>query len=1024
MLLLILDEHARAQKFFAHFNFLLPNHGLSETTNNFLYRDTRGFLWISSMDGPNRFDGKAVRVYRSDSTGIGNNVQSEFFEDSEGNLWFSVYEAVVCYDLKKDALRYFQYGNIKEDYYVVALDSAMGLWVRLGGASNGQMYRFDLVGKSWSEVCPAGEFRIATEFSAKGQVLCFYAFSSAKKGLTRIRRETSGQWTAVRLLEGEFAIESVLWQSNKVLWLCTDRGLVRLSDPLHNISSQCFPLPDAAAARSACLDDGGDLLVAASNQTIWRYKPSEGLYQKLLEGNDPHSGLLARGLGRIYKDQEGNIWLTHPAVGLSFTNVYARKVGIFDLAEALKVPKNSIKIASLAKCDKGGFYALAKGYGVVHLTNDFTVSTIKRDAQSFFSAICCDRNNNLWVGCANKILVKRSGEAFFKEVVCPSRPDFFVNQFLEDKKGQLLVAADSGIWVASANKQGYMLERLADFEGLARTYIPWCSQDNQGQYYFDKNYASLGVWPLGERPRDFATGHIVASTEDPDSPDTLWLASDRGLYCLDKKKWQLTLLGTKEGVPREQFYSILRGPQGYLWLSANRGLVRYDPIQKRSLFLTQSDGILETGFRENHALVASDGRLLFATGSILYVINPDKLNPINIKPKIELTAIKLNDEPYPSVENVGLMKHLACPYSSTLSFDFVALDFSDPSEVRLRYRLDGYDAPGQWVDAAAGSTGFARYAQLAPGHYQLQIMAANSDGVWNPTPKTLDISIAPPFWQTWWFGALMAAAIAGLLYALFQARLRRERQKQQLALERAEQARRAAQLEADNAKLATAVAEQERANTEIRLQTLRLQMNPHFIFNSLNSINSFILRRQPEQASNYLDDFAQLMRWTLDSSDREMVSLQEELDMLGRFVGLEARRLPFPLRWEYSVAETLDPWDIEVPALLLQPFLENAIWHGLLPKQGEGFLHLTIEQKGDLLVCCITDNGVGRAAASRSRPTGHVSKAENITRKRLEAHDQRCGQAGISSLSIEDLFHADGVPAGTKVILALQICRD
>ena len=142
--------------------------------------------------------------------------------------------------------------------------------------------------------------------------------------------------------------------------------------------------------------------------------------------------------------------------------------------------------------------------------------------------------------------------------------------------------------------------------------------------------------------------------------------------------------------------------------------------------------------------------------------------------------------------------------------------------------------------------------------------------------------------------------------------------------------------------------------------------------------------------------------------------------MLERFIGLEARRLPFLLHWSINAPPDLDTYSIDIPALILQPFVENAIWHGLLPKQGDGLLAIDLRLDDPIMTCVITDNGVGRMAAQRRNPGGHVSKSETITKQRLEMHDLRYNRNNTSSLTIHDL-HEDGNPTGTKVVLKIFI---
>ena len=216
-------------------------------------------------------------------------------------------------------------------------------------------------------------------------------------------------------------------------------------------------------------------------------------------------------------------------------------------------------------------------------------------------------------------------------------------------------------------------------------------------------------------------------------------------------------------------------------------------------------------------------------------------------------------------------------------------------------------------------------------------------------------------------------------------------------------------------------AELQQHVTELEMQALRAQMNPHFIFNCLSSINRFILKNETEAASNYLTKFSRLIRTVLTNSKRPFISLEDELEMLCLYLDMEKLRFKDSFEYRIIFVNTIDAGNVFVPPLLLQPFAENAIWHGLMHKEGQG--NLTIELRIDekILTCIITDNGIGRNKAAQIKSKSaekQKSMGLKITKDRL-AHLNRDNDEE-TFFKIEDVTDADGKPAGTKVILKMN----
>ena len=209
--------------------------------------------------------------------------------------------------------------------------------------------------------------------------------------------------------------------------------------------------------------------------------------------------------------------------------------------------------------------------------------------------------------------------------------------------------------------------------------------------------------------------------------------------------------------------------------------------------------------------------------------------------------------------------------------------------------------------------------------------------------------------------------------------------------------------------------------TQLEMQALRAQMNPHFIFNCLSSINRFILINETEAASSYLIRFSRLVRLVLANSKKTVIPLEDELDMLRLYLDLE--RMRFKNAFDYSIVfiNPIDSGAIFIPPLLLQPFAENAIWHGLMHKRGHGCLEIALADENNTLMCTITDNGVGRAAAAlQKRESVDIKKSLglDITAERLALHNG--GNRDVPFFSIEDLTDEEGQPRGTKVLLKIK----
>ncbi|GEM_PF-4100277 len=352
--------------------------------------------------------------------------------------------------------------------------------------------------------------------------------------------------------------------------------------------------------------------------------------------------------------------------------------------------------------------------------------------------------------------------------------------------------------------------------------------------------------------------------------------------------------------------------------------------------------------------------------------------------RILIEEIKVNDS------TVSLLPEYELHHSEDrLWFRFQGLSQKQRNKKVYRYRLKGLEE--EWTETQNTEI---QYTSLPPGNYQFEVEVENADRSWSAHTQAASFTILPAFWETWWFRTLMLLSFGGILYLLMRWWIQRI----QTANELQSQALRFQQ------------------------NSLAAQINPHFIYNAMNSIQGFVLRNEQESAYHYLQGFGSLIRHVLNQSGQEIITLEEEIDTLKKYLELESMRQPGLFTFHFEVASDLDPNFVELPPMLIQPHVENAIWHGFNGIQYPGELRLSFTETDDVLKCSIKDNGIGRkAAASRksngspkSKGTGNVSERLKLLSSLYHSKFQ---------ILTEDLTNGENLACGTSVTLTIPLIR-
>jgi ligand-binding sensor domain-containing protein len=472
---------------------------------------------------------------------------------------------------------------------------------------------------------------------------------------------------------------------------------------------------------------------------------------------------------------------------------------------------------------------------------------------------------------------------------------------------------------------------------------------------------------------------IVDMCKAPDGG--FWIATNDNGILLYKNGQADTVITLQNGLSSNTCNSLFLKDR-YLWVGTNKGVNKVDIITKKVLAkYSTADG-----------LPSDIINAVYADDSIIWVSSPAGLTYFKEKDIAETSVCKLDlHSAHVSGKEMDMRKTIYLSYkNNNISFDYAAISFKSAGDIVYRYKLNGLD--DDWKETRLTTL---PYPSLPPGDYKLQLYAINKFGKHSDT-AVVQFHIAAPFWKTAWFWLTSAALFVIVTWHLLS---RRYTRLQQRVKEKTETTKRI---------------------TELEQASLRAQMNPHFIFNCLNSIQAFIIRNDMEQTNKYITQFGNLIRQTLDNSAKAGISITDELTYLTTYMNLEQMR--FSSKFQYIIS--LDP-GIQadytfIPSMLLQPFVENAIRHGIRNKKdGEGIITISIRQAPGKIVFSIEDNGIGREAAMKYKSGQHIayqSKGITLTQNRIEVLNSISPEKIVTEIT--DITDESGNVAGTKVVIS------
>ncbi len=991
--------------------------GLPQSQVFCIIEDSRGYLWMGTRGGGlSRFDGINFHNY-SREDGLPSNYIRSLLEASDSSLWIGSETGVVRFD--GVAFTPILFPQQEPQIRQIVQDKDGIIWL---ATDYGLFYcnETDTICKQTNITSPLSCLLVDPEG---------ILWIGGQAGLEKLGSKDTIEYI---LTNNDIACISI--DQFGSVWVGLAGGIVNIirKDTIINVNTEYGVL--GSTIRSIYCDSKNFTWITTRNRGVYYWDPVDSSFNNLTEDD----GLCNDNVVVTFEDSWENLWFGTSGGGVckyagQQFKIYTRSDGLAG-NYIYSIYKDSRKRLWIGT--SGGGVMMKDSTSMVHLDSDSGL--VVRKVRSITEDIA----GTIWLGSETYGLVSYDGHSFTYYNISNGLSGNWVYDILEDRFGDLYVAtARNGItkmtWMDSCiqkkqdvirinRKSGkidtisgttdstvvyYTFSYFNESNGFPIMRINCLEQDQYNRIWFGTEDKGLGCLQNDslilriDKTQGLTANTIRSLTMDRSG--NLWIGSSNGLSRIDLEKgMEITeTYDRRSGLWSNNIYLLHYDESGALWIGTESGIDQATLDTEGNIIEFEHFGKQEgfAGIETCQNAVEEDGsgNLWFGTVNGLTKYNPATSIKNPIPPKTSISRINLFYEPLSNTDfgewigAWGMLKEgLELPYNQNhLSFDFIGINHTNPEKVTYSWKLDGFDK--DWSPPSRQQR--ATYSYLSPGSYTFLLKAANEDNIWNPEPQKISFIVQEPFWKTWWFSISWISFIVIVILILLRARVTSVRRKANLRHERLLM---------------------EKELLELEQKTLRLQMNPHFIFNALNSVQAFIVKEEDKTARYLLAKFSNLMRAVLENSKKKFITLEQEIKTLDQYLTIEKISRDSSFDYEINVPQELHTDDISIPPMLIQPFIENAIIHGIAQVSYKGIITISFDLKEGYLLCLITDNGVGREHAKELKSQihhHHKSRALELIQSRLEI----IGNGQEESLLFNDLLNEDGSPCGTEVVMRI-----
>ena len=966
-----------AQNPHPHFRNYTTDDGLPSPEVHYTIQDTMGYMWFATDNGLSRFDGYEFKNYGSQE-GLKHHVVFYMQKAPNGRIWLCTMHGHLYY-IDGDTIRPFSQNAAIEqlnpnleiviDFYIdkdgIKYLCIQGLGIlKLDDKTIAQLIK--------------GSQTFTESFILPFPDRFIYGVTRSDIIREKLRQQN--------ILPGDIQPVEILLNPPNYL------EHISLYDKIKGAGAWAHPIgPNQQILRYA----SGHFIKMNGNQIDWIFDYDSEVQQKGFVQDHENRWLMSclrggglrrynsiddiplkqyeqflngKSISHVFKDLKGGYWISTLENGVYYTSDLNLK--IYD--ESFGLPENFVSSFDFIN-DSLMYVGLRHGAMFIlnHYNNTITKTPELKKNSIIYDMLYDSKRKELWITNARPNLLRRN----------KWKTDFFIDKNPTILGLKMTVSRDSNFLygtspfgfgkidldnhdkVLSSSSHDIHLRTLKIWED--QTHRIWVGNVN-GLFEFKNNQLYS--------PQPF---HKLFKTRVEDiselSDGTLVIAT-KGEGLLFWNENFIHQLTTKDGLTADMLENIYVDSKDQIWVGTLTGL---------SKIIRKNDNFEIKNYTTFHGLPSNEITKIKAYNEQLWIGTSKGLVKWKEKEKTEFSPSPIFESTLINNQTFDFYKNSSLPHDkNNLEFRFSTFNYNNNGKILYRFRLNQED----WKTTRNRSVNFT---DLPAGEYQFDVQSQNEDGLWSDS-NSLNFDIQPAFWQTWWFTLLGVIVLLGIIVWNYKNRIRRIKKETQV----------------------------EKEILELQNTALKAQMNPHFIFNCLNSIQNFIAKNDQKNATLYLAQFAQLIRGALNASMEEEISLQDEVTLLENYLNLEKLRFKEQFDYTIHVDEKLDKFETTLPPLLSQPFVENAIIHGFAKTNTGGKLNIEFLKRNEKLEIIIRDNGQGILQSQKNTTLSspiHNGVGMSISKKRLALADK------LNEYDAQEIKDENGMVMGTAVRLVLEI---
>lgn len=951
VLLLTLASQLSWSQNFDPNNFIIENYtiedGLPSNECHAVLQDSLGYIWIATDRGLVKYDGYGFKVYGT-KQGLMDLSCLNIKMDHKGDIWIHTFSnKIFIYDSKEDSIKLYQYQHLINNYLGVSkiMDFAV---------SKSSTFVGDLVSIGFIIIGQNGEHRIEQKRPIDSTAVYFTKRVDKELLISGTTREGGPNFSELEYLKRK-KIDHNIYSLEKY-FVCSDRQFNGEHDfGLYSSNLEAFVLRDSFQVLNV---DGVSYFLSRDTVDIRFYKSeiedlaecgatsilSAELNRKGIKYYSSWHDLVQNNFQCILEDVSGtkvvmdhqeNIWVSSIDKGLF--KISSTDFSIFPKTE-------EYRITNLAKSNTELYYLIDKNEiriineqsnNLLVLEDSFNkIHSITYD--SFQNELIVNRNLSTLIKPNNTHKSINYNFRENKQSNVRSYPASFLNTFVFDEDDILSVHPDNFfIYQDLDSLPSYHSYRIEDILKVRSAYRIVKGDYILGTVNGLKRFKGNILGDLSNCPEAL---QIRINDIEKFQDDFIFGTQGNGVVLWDLEN-KAQIVDVEDGLISNNVEELFVSSEDKIFVCTKSGFSLIDGLSSSDISV-QSFSI-DHGLPSNEVFDIEEWKnnIYIATAKGLVEFDDSVLHQYDNEVFIEQLSVNGFDL---IPEGINLLSH----HDNNIRIAYKALDYSRKSSIEYRYQLN----EGEWTETKST---IALFTALPAGTYTFHVMAKNRGGHWS-RPTEVKFIINPPWWRTWWFYILTFLIILFIAYYLVKQRELRLTTKNKLELE---------------------IVNLERS-------ALQAQMNPHFIFNCLNSIQNFIMKNEKEEAMDYLTKFAQLIRSNLNASVNQKITLYEEERMLSNYLELERLRLNNRFNYEMIFDQVISKELIEIAPMLIQPYVENAVIHGMVNLEKDGLIQITFKLKDGQLEVSVMDNGDG-VSKNRNNKV-HKSLGMSITQKRLE----------------------------------------